>query len=545
MRAGWLLGCAWMLAVPVHAEDDAESVRMSLDRYRQLMLAASRHGGATVTWDRARVSVTLPDEVGRPARVQLSGQVRVLGDGPAEVPLLPAEAVLVEASVGGNSGLMRVAGAHVAVVESAGSHGVSLAYLVPTAFGGDGGPFAMVPLPPIPGASVEVTNGSDISVWPGTGEATGGRNLTTSIGATPAMLVRWGAAAGGQAVRRVDYTLQPDAKGDGVDVSATFEVRAEGAKARVRLFEADAALVDVREGNLPVATRVVDGWHTAEVTGKGRHVLSVKFRLAVDRSQGQPQVTLNPDNAPIARVEMVVPGKREVQFEPPVPVQTEIRGETTRTVAHLPPTEEVAIRWTEARGETEDQVKFNTDTTQLLTLEEGGLNSRVVVDYDVIQGKTKVLRVALPDDVVLYKVQADGIEDWHVVKPGEELPRHARIVLGRELEGDLRLELQLEMKVKTADGTPLELPVVRPLGAFRERGVVALFDGDKVGFAPATADGYTQVGQDALPADIRQTLRDSVNQAYKHVNAPGAMRSKVATAQTREVHFDARVDTLY
>ncbi len=532
-------------ALPAHAADDTpeEQVRMSLSRYARLMAVAARQAGGTVTWARGRVSVEI-GAAGQPAQVSVSGKVRVVGDGPTQVVLLPADAVLASAQIdGSDAALVRAAGAHAAIVDGGSEHAVSLRYLVSPGTGADGSPFAMVPLPPLPGAELSVSGASDLSAWPGVGGTVGGDTLETSLPATPAVLVRWGGAGAGHLVRRIDYVLAPG--GDGVDVKATYEVRASGRRATVRLVGAHAALVDVREGNNPLPSRVDDAWHTATVSGKGRHVVVARYRLAIDRSQGQPQVSLNPNRAPIARVEMTVPGKREVQFDPPVPVDTVIRGDTTRTIAHLPPTDSVAIRWTEARGQTESTVKFNTETTQLLTLEEGGLNSKVVVDYDVIQGKLKVLRIALPTDVVLYKVEADGIEDWHVVKPDETHPRHARVVLGRELEGGLRLELQLETKVKTADGTDLDLPVVRPLGAFRERGVVALFDGDKVGFAPADAAGYARVGQDALSAEIRQGLRDTVNQAYKHVNAPGTMRSKVATARTREVHFDARVDTLY
>lgn len=543
----WAMAATVVFASPASAadEDPGEQVRMSLERYARLMAVAAQSAGGTVTWSRGDVSVEIGED-GQPARVSVNAKVRVIGDGPAQVVLLPADAVLLQADVGGSdTTLVRTAGAHVAIVEGGGEKAVSLSYLVPAATDDEGSPYAMVPLPPLPGASLEVSGAEGLSAWPSVGGRSGGSTISTSLPPTPAVLVKWGGAADGHQVRRIDYALSPDAGGDGVDVTATYEIRARGRRATVRLVEAHAALVEVSEGKSALASGVADGWHTATVDGKGRHVVTARYRLAIDRSQGQPQVSINPNQAPIARVEMTVSGKREVQFEPPVPVETVIRADSTRTVAHLPPSDQVTIRWTEARGQTESAVKFNTDTIQLLTLEEGGLNSKVVVNYDVIQGKLKTLRIALPPDVVLYKVEADGIEDWHVVKPDEEHPRHARVVLGRELEGDLRLELQLETKVKTADGTPLDLPVVRPLGAFRERGVVALFDGDKVGFAKADATGYATVGQDALPADIRQGLRDTVNQAYKHVNEPGPMKSKVATARTREVHFDARVDTLY
>jgi hypothetical protein len=173
------------------------------------------------------------------------------------------------------------------------------------------------------------------------------------------------------------------------------------------------------------------------------------------------------------------------------------------------------------------------------------LRSRVLVDYDVIYGKLKELPLALPEDVVPFKVEGEGIEDWRIFPATDDEPRHLRVVLGRELEGKMRLEVQLETSVPPTEGTPVTLPLVRPMEAARELGVIALFDGDKVGFAPAAAEGYAKVGQDALPVDVRQDLRDKVNQAFKHIGAPQPISTKVATAKAREVRFDARVDTLY
>ncbi|MCA9527775.1 MAG: glycine--tRNA ligase subunit beta, partial [Myxococcales bacterium] len=313
-------------------------------------------------------------------------------------------------------------------------------------------------------------------------------------------------------------------------------------------FLRSAGLADVSEAQVQSDPKKGD-FYVAVIEKPGRHTLTARIRLAIDRSRGQPQITLQPDNAPMARVSVTVPGKRAVEFEPVVPITSTFKGEgetaETTAVAHLPPTDEVTLRWTEARAAPESQVRANTKTYQILTLEEGVLRSRVYVQYDVINGKLKELPIALPESVVLYKVDGAGIEDWRIFPATETEPRHVRVVLGRELEGSAQIELELEMVVGTAEGTVLNLPVLRPMAAFREGGVVALLDGDKVGFAPAEANGFTSVGQDALPAEIRQNLRDKVSQAYKHVNEPGTLTSKVATAKAREVRFDARVDTLY
>ncbi len=543
----FLVAAAMLFQTSVaYAEEAPAFVRMSLERYAELMASAERNADGRVSWSRGNVQVSRQGEV---VVVSASGTVRTFGEGASQVVLLPADVALRSANVAGSSTLVRMAAAHVAVVEDEGEKAVSLSYVVPVRRGPDGAPYAMIPLPPFASADFSATGFQEGSVWPASELSRNGANLRAVLPSSAAALLRWDRETATSSVRSVSFSLQPDRSGDGVDVQASYEIEASGGTTAFRIAPQSAALIDVRTGKSPLRSTVRDGWHTGFVRGKGRVAVTARFRLPIDRTQGQPQVTLSPNRVPIAKVDIEVPGKREVKMEPAVPMETTYSGAgdkiRTRALAHLPPSDTVSLRWTEARAAPESLVRINTETYQLLTLQEGVLRSRVKVRYDVIHGKTKELPIQLPEGVVLYKVEGEGIEDWRIFPKTEKEPRHVRVVLGRDLDAAVELELQLENVVSTAEGTPLSLPVVRPLGAFREMGVVAFFDGDKVGFAPATVSGFTKVGQDALPADIRQGLRDTVNQAYKHVGEPGTMSSKVATAKAREIHFDARIDTLY
>ncbi len=541
-------------ASPSLAQEPSEQVRMSLERYGELLRVARRADGPRPTWSRGTVRVDLPADAARPATVTVETGLTLTGNGVAEVPILPAQAVVQSATADGSElALVQIGGAHVALIEGNDSKRLRMTYLVARETDADGAPIAVVPLPPMPGAALTVSGAGDGSaVYPGVDVQRNGGTTTASLPATPAVVVRSGAAGGGHFVRRVAYRLTPDT-GNGVDVDTTFEVTLAGRQADVRLARSDSALVDAREGRQALTTRVIDGWHTARVEGRGSHTVTARFRVAIDRSQGQPQIVLHPDEVPIAQVDLTVPGKAEITVDPPIPVRSTIRGDgegaTTTAQAFLPPTERATLKWTEARAAAETKVRVNTETFQLLTLEEGVLRSRVLARYDVIYGKLRELPIELPAGVVPYKVIGEGIEDWRVLPATDDLPRHVRVILGEELAGKLAVELQIEVPVAPEEGTAIDLPLVRPVETedivIRQQGVVALFDGDKVGFAPATANGYSKVGADALPSDIRQTLRDKVNQAFKHLQAPGPITSAVAAAKAKESRFDARVDTLY
>jgi len=552
------LGLALVLfaASPSHAQDGGPpaEVRISLAQYEALMAAHRDRGGAQATWTTGNLTARLPDAGGGFVAIELTAEVQVMGAaGLAEVVLLPGHVVLEDAQVDGSSAaLIRIGGAHVAMIEAgSGRHSVTLRYQVPTQPASDGATLAVVPLPPIPGARLSVSPGAVTSapeVWPSGNVITPGVNLVVQVPASPAVVLRWGSTS--NLVRKVDYKLVIDPGSDGATIRAEIEVHLDGARAQIPLLPSNVALTDVSEGGKPLPSGIAGNWHQATVTGAGRHVLIAEFRMGIDRSQGQPQVTLPLAPAPILRVEAIVPGNRSVTFEPAVPLKVTTVGEdpggTTTAIGYLPPSEEVVISWTEPRTAPGQITSVNTETYQLVKIEEGVLRSKVEIRYEIIRGTLKELPIQLPDQAVLYKVSGDGIEDWRTFAATDSEPRQARIFLGSEREGTYKLELELEQVAPQTVGQPLDIPIVRPLGAAREMGVVALFDGDKVGFAEAATTGYVKSGEDALPIDVRQKLAgDIVSQAYKHIGAPAAMKSQVAAAKTREIRFDAEIESLY
>ena len=539
----------------VSAQAPPSEVKLPLAQYEALVKAARDRGGPQPSWGTGRIEATLPgDAESHFVEVQLDADVVLVGEGTGEVLLLPGNVILESARINGSDAtLMTRGGVQFALLEASNRqrYSVSLRYRVPVESSSDGAALAMIPMPPLPGSTltVDAAGAGAVEVWPnGSVQATGG-GVIAALPATHAAVLRWGGAA--TALRRVDYAMTVDPGSDGAEIVARFEVLIEGPRATVKVAPDTMAMTEAVEGGKPVATRVVGGWHELVVTGAGRHVVTVTFRTSIDRTQGQPEIGLVLPRAPITRVEAKIPGHRAVQFDPEVPVSTELKGEgdqaTTLASAFLPPTEEVKITWTEPRSAPEKVVSANAETFQLVRIEEGVVRSKVEIRYEIIRGTLKELPVELPEDagVVLYRVAGDGIEDWRTFQATDTEPRQARIFLGAEREGTYVLTLELEKVVPTTFGTALDVPLVRPLNVTRERGVVALFDGEKVSFAPAETDN-AKTGEDALPVEIRQKLGgDIVTQAFKHIGPPRPIASKVQEAKERAFSFDARIESLY
>lgn len=553
-RALLLAGlCLCALITTAHGapEGPDEAVKLSLDRYAKLLAAARRQGGPQITWGPGAINVTLPTGDDQATRIVAQGQLKVIGEGEAVVPLLPGDVIVTGVTLNGQEGaLSPIQGTHALVLDAnTRQANVRLEYLI-TARPDDGGQGAIIPVPPFPSATATVSGAGagEAEIWPGA-EIRRGGNLQARLPGTSAVALRWGQGRQGHDVRQARYRLTPDESGAGMDAEAEYDVVLTARQAKVRLAPASVALMTANDGNRAAQIRVEGGWHTAWIRGEGAHTLKVRFRLPIDRTQGQPQVDLGLTRVPITRVEVRVPGKRSVTLTPEVPVLTTVTGEAeravTQAVAHLPPTDALNVKWTESRAAPESTVRVNSETYQLLTLQEGVLRSRVIMDYEVIRGRLKEIPIEIPEGVVVYKINGEGVEDWLPFAATEGAPRQIRVTLGRELEGKISLELILEQKVPLTEGAPLSLPLIKPMNVFREMGVIALFDGEKVGFAPAEAGGMTKVGQDALPTAIRQGLKDKVNQAYKHIGPPSAVSSAVAPAKARKARFDAVVQSLY
>ncbi|MFT7626124.1 MAG: hypothetical protein ACI9WU_005317 [Myxococcota bacterium] len=549
------LGLIIGLAAPTAAQTDpGGQVRLTLEQYEQLMITAqNRAGGPSVTWGRASMSAELPSEEGaRFLTVNLVAQAKLVGDGIGRIVILPGDVVIEQVTLNGSPAALQLSdGAHVALVpKGTGAVSLSVRYLVPLR-PGSSGRSALIPVPPIPGATLSIAGGRGrVEIWPGGRITTSGDNITATIPSTPAIAVRIDDGSGGARIRRADYALVVDDSGDGAVITARFEVHSAGAKAKIRLVPESVPLVAVTEDDKPLVSRVQDGWHVVDLAGRGTHEVVARMRVAVDRDEGQPRVELFLDRAPITRVSASIAGKREVTFDPAVPVTTTVEGETEETQrtlaeAFLPPSNSIVVGWTESRPEPEKLVRVNTETYQLISVEEGVVRSKVQIRYEILRGSIRELQIGIPDGVVLYKVSGDGVDDWRTFAAEDGKPRRVEVTLGRERSGSYHLTLELEQVVAKTEGAPLAVPVIRPLSAFRETGVVALFDGKKVGFAPAKPAGYTPVGQDALPVDIQTGLKRTVSQAFKHIGAPGGIASKVAAALAKEVLYDARTTALY
>lgn len=526
---------------------------LPLSRYHDLLSAERGGGDGRVDWKRGEVTLTLPDDAGESLVVNVRTVLRVHeGEGRALVPMLPAEVALDRAVLDGSElGFRPRRGRLVASISGTGTRRLELRYRV-TDHALDGGRRAAnVPLPPMPGASLAIQNArGSVDVWPALNTRRSGRTVEGSLPATRNLSLQWGATASEAGLRRIALRLEPGEQEASMRLDATLAVRLDGDRGTVPLAPRNGALVDVTENAEPLPVETGPQGYRARLEGAGRHLVDVEARLPIDRSEGRPRVTLGLPRSPITHVELRLPGAREVAVRPEAPVRTSVeeRSSGTRTIARadLPPSDELTVAWSKSRAAPEEAARVNAVAHQILRLEEGAIRTTSHLRYDVIRGRVAHLDAALPADAVVYEVTGDWVEDWRTLPADEDQPRRLRLDPAGPLEGDeATARVALERTIPDERGETLDLPILRPLGAHRIRGVLALVDGDEIAFGTAEAEGYSAVGTEALPKELRDELADRVGQAYKHVGEPGPLRAPIEEAGPEEVRLDARVETLY
>lgn len=540
-----VLLCSSVVAMPALGEDSSASLLWNL--LKQWMESVPRvatghwsDGKVELSWESDRLTATW------------RGALTVGTAGAVEVPVLASGGSVTDVKLAGSAADWRVSG------------GMVLVRLGPDAARrGDIEVTAQWPLTRIASQAVVVPlpdwSRGQLAQSPDELEVIGADGDGGLPHATRALLVRTQDSLAPR-IRSARYGLLLAAGAATVDLRV--EVEARGAVGAVALAPSDLALLDVAVDGRPVAPLAADSSdddaacsskHCVEITGKGMRVITARLQVKSDGDLEDLQVELGRVAAPMTAVEVRVAGKRSVRFEPEVPVQTVIAGGQTVARAWLPPGETLTLALATEGDAVERTVKFSAEMWQVLTPAEGLLRGQATLDLAVVQGKATAVLIAVPEKVVVASVEGEGVTTWDVLAPAGDLPRRLRVGFGDEGDAAKRqIRIAFEQsstteEPKRAEGEsasatpPIEVPLLRTLGAFRDSGAVVLLDGEKIGFAPLEgAAGWLRSGVDVLPAAVRKELEGRADQVWRHIGPAPKLSAKMAAARIHEVRLEAR-----
>ncbi len=535
-------------------------VELPLDVYNRLIDTARdpsqppRPAPAGFALGRAQVDVTVAAEKAAEIRVEL--KIQVLEDDWVLIPVLPAGTAVASVAVGGSEVQLLTTPAGLAwSSRQAGSYDMTLAYRV-DATRSDAGSSLAVPLPAAAAITLNATlpgTGLDVAVIPsaGTRVTTSGdaTRVAATLPTTRGAQISWRPPAKtGHAMSRARYSGQ--LAGDAVTWTGVYNLELMSDETlTLPLLPRKVTLSQLQVDGEDAAI-LVDGDRFATVVrGRGLHTVTVDFEVPVTRRDGPPRIELEVPLVPVSRFELTLPGKKEVTVTPldkggKVNVVAASRGGNTVATAHVPLTGQVAISWAEAvPEEIRAETRINAGLYHAAWAEEGVLYVRALADFEVSRGETNALRLEVPPEVMVNRVSAESgaVADWRLSGP-DGGPRELTVFLDRQLRERLVLEVLYDRSLGESD--EIMMPLLRSVDAQRQRGMVALLSGQDLALQPVTDEAATRVGENQLPAFVRQAVELTVAHTYKYVETPPELTVHAAAPEREEGRFDTRIDTL-
>ncbi len=552
-----------LLAPPLLAQTEASGqVELPLAVYNRLIETARNPGTsprpAPASYALGSAKVTVSVSGSRPgAKVDVELAIRVLEDDWMLIPVLPAGTAVEEATVGGSAVQLIAAPQGLAwAARKQGSHTMKLSYRL-DATRSENGMSLAIPLPRAASTTLSATlpgTGLDVALIPSAGMnttfANGVTRVRASVPATAGVQLSWRLpAAQGHALSRARYTGQ--LAGDAVVWTGELTVELLGDETlTLPLLPSAVTLRDLKVDGQE-ATILIDGGHFATLLqGRGRHTVTAGFEVPVERRDGPPRIELQVPAVPVSRFELTLPGDKEVTVEPASSVVARRRGATTVATAHVPLTSKVQVTWAEAvPEEVRTEVRANAAVYHAVHAEEGVLYVKALAEIDVSRGETNVLRFEVPADVMVDRVSASGaVADWRLGEAAATT-REVTVFLDRQLQGRLMVEVGYDRSIAGDPEAELVVPLLRSLDAQRQRGMVALLSGQDLTLEPITGDSVptstaTRVGENQLPAFVREALERPVAHTFKYVETPPRLAVRATAPERRQGRFDARIDTL-
>ncbi len=183
----------------------------------------------------------------------------------------------------------------------------------------------------------------------------------------------------------------------------------------------------------------------------------------------------------------------------------------------MPMVENLSFAWLDAiPQDLQVQVRANASLYHALHAEEGVLHGRALIAYEISRGDTNLLELSLPSEVQVNRVKGEGIADWTVFSAQNNTERkRLKVFLDRAVKGDYVLEIEYERLLGVASREPVPAPLLQALNLQRQRGMVALLAGLELTLKPVAEEGASAVGENQLPAFVRNKITQTVAHTYK------------------------------
>lgn len=547
-------------ATATPAIDSGGEVRVPLHAYTALLNQLRRDprpAPAAYAVGQSRVSVKVAErESTMVATVTVSVTIETFENEWTLVPVLPAGTALSQATVNGKPvQLVQGPDGLSWSTATAGTVTMQLRYGV-NATRSDAG--FVLPLP-VPYAAATHLNGTfpgsglDLAVIPSANlrsvEKNGSTRLSADLPGTSSVLISWRTLSKQPyVIGRADY--QGTLSNDALIWTAQFDVEVFSAEPlSLPLMPAHVTLNDARVDGKRATVFEKDGRFVIGLQGRGMRSVQVTFEVPVIETKGPPQAQVPIPRIPVSAFQLTLPGRKEIKVTPAANVSTRDIGENTLATVFVPMVEQVLFSWSDAVPEDlQTRVRANASLYHALHAEEGVLHGRALAVWEITHGETSQLVLDIPNIAQVNRIVAPsgGISDWAVVASDTEQRKRINVFLDRAVSGEFVLDVYYEQLLGARDASTqaISVPLLSAIDVHRQRGMLALLSGQELALNPKSEERVSRVGENQLPAFVRNQITLTVAHTYKYTDPVPRVTVTAEAPERKQGKFDAQVNTL-
>ena len=243
---------------------------------------------------------------------------------------------------------------------------------------------------------------------------------------------------------------------------AKFEVLDDRGHVRVPVLDARAALGEVLLNNKQTSLLREGDLYTLGVDQPGVYEVRASFHLGREQDRFTRQLRFKLPPAGATTVSVLLPETDvEARLSAGALEQPRPSGNGTLLVAHLDASGRFDLVWNRRLGHKEQQaVKSEAQVNALFTMGESVVDGMAQFDYDIQEGETDRIDIALPPNIEVSRVDGDAVLQWY----NESGPNNRLAVLLRYLvDKQVRFSVHFQYPVESAAAAiDLRLPLPMP-----------------------------------------------------------------------------------
>lgn len=331
---------------------------------------------------------------------------------------------------------------------------------------------------------------------------------------------------------RASYEGEVKPQATEITAQFDFQILNDDTWVRIPFLPQTLGLKQARLNGKPVAIAQENGHHNLVLKGEGQYKLEVIFSIPSPSLDGAPRLNFPVAQTAMTLLTMTFPKpKLDITINTAQVLTSKTENGKTIIQAILKPTQHVQVSWKNQRApEKQMKPKIYANQLQLYSLQEAGLRLTTRITYSILHAGISRLRLDVPSDISILKVNGSNVENWQVekVKGTQELV----VLFNRKVKGTQIITIQSE--VNTTKEVVTAFPFITTQNVQREEGAFALEAKSNVQVSPEVVKGLRQVDVKELPQDLwnmatspllygftfTQTKMDLVFNIEHHDNVP-------------------------